>query len=205
MQHHVGRRQYAEPWVRLETYRRIQQFRCVNAQVIGVRQNVVVDVELGLALRVNQRRQLVKPAASVQLLVRRLFCYNPAMFMERFFDLPQPLFWNEKVEITVQPALRGIQSRHRVGCSLEQDDGRFDAGEGTLESIQLPANLAIVRLCECACGFKLRSNFFREPKAFGLQAESGQKMSGARDAQQRVPLPQLQGCHSLRLAQDLQE
>ena len=81
-----------------------------------------MQIELGSALDMHQRRDLVHPAAVIALIVFLFDPVLPTIGEEKRLDLADRLARNHDVDIPGGTPLGNIEAGGRVSCALERDE-----------------------------------------------------------------------------------
>ena len=136
MADHVRRRE------RVQTRRQLSrigdQRRGIGLRPGGQRQDGVVHVDHPVALRMDQRRQLVHPLAVIGIVIGIGLDPFPARCEQKRLDLVQPVARDENVEIADRPPDGSIQPGGGEGGALEQHHAARVASQRHLRAFGLP-------------------------------------------------------------------
>jgi len=105
-----------------------------------------MQVDLGLAVDVHERRQFVRPRAVVALVVDVEFRRHPSAFAQPRLYRGEPFLRHEQVDVDQRASARVRQSGQRVGAALQHDDrlGQLVA-QRVHDAVQIPQRGAPLR------------------------------------------------------------
>ena len=205
VQHQIDRRRDAEARVAGQRPGASQdQVRTgLDARRLG--QDVVVQVEHGLALDVRHRRQLVHPLAVVALLVRVVGAAVPAAQHQGGFGRGELLARDQQVDVGEQPPRARGQARSGIGRALEQHDRPAGLGQRGRELGQLPMHGAFLLRRHGVGGVQMALHRQRDRRLdAGAARECGQAAEQAgrmRLRHEGVPVGEIESGHRGGLGQ----
>ena len=156
-----------------------------------------MDVDLGAALAMAERRNLVHPDTVVTVVVGVDLSLEPAALDEPFLDLADPLLRHQQIDIGEDASACRRQPCQEIACAFEQDQRYLDTLERPEDPVHLPGHQRLPMFDDVAGGPQMRRGASRDAAEQAqpgeLRLQSAEQPDAPGDAQEQLPVGRRQG------------